>query len=259
MDEYVEAKKNILMHQNAFSRTVLNIDNEITNEFSRYVRGQMLRFSMERPVKNGAWLDTDGMIHITYRGMDVPVLHRDNISIIGDHNVANYLAAISAVWGYVSADNIRKVAKEFMGVEHRNEFVREVNGVKYFNDSIATSPTRTIAGLKSFDKKVMLIAGGYDKHIPFDPLAPFIIEKVKFMALSGPTAEAIEEAVISHPDYCGSPEIVRAADIKEAVELIHSRAEKGDVVTLSPACASFDAFPNFEARGKYFKDLVNSL
>lgn len=259
MDEYVEAKKNILMHQNAFSRTVLNSDNEITNSFSRFVRGQLLRFSMELPVKNGAWLGSDGTLNMTYRGMSVPVMHRDDIAIIGDHNVANYLTAISAVWGYVSAENIRKVAKEFKGVEHRNEFVREVDGVRYFNDSIATSPTRTIAGLKSFNSKVMLIAGGYDKHIPFEPLAPYIIEKVKFMALSGPTANAIEEAVVSHPDYNGSPEIVKVNDIKEAVEIIHSRAQKGDIVTLSPACASFDAFPNFEARGKYFKDLVNSL
>ncbi len=259
MDEYVEAKKNILMHQNAFSRTVLNRDNEITSGFSRHVRGQSLSFSMERPLKNGAWLDTDGTIHMAYRGMDVPVMHRDNISIIGDHNVENYLAAISAVWGYVSADNIRKVAKEFMGVEHRNELVREVNGVRYFNDSIASSPSRTIAGLKSFDRKVMLIAGGYDKHIPFEPLAPYIIEKVKFMALSGPTAAAIEKAVLEHPHYNGVPEIVRVNDIKEALEIVSAKAQSGDIVTLSPACASFDAFPNFEARGKYFKELVNNL
>ncbi|MEE0946779.1 MAG: UDP-N-acetylmuramoyl-L-alanine--D-glutamate ligase [Acutalibacteraceae bacterium] len=259
MDEYVEAKKNILMHQNAFSRTVLNRDNEITSEFSRFVRGQMLQFSMERPIKNGAWLDTDGTLHMSYRGIDAPVLNRKDISIIGDHNVENYLAAISAVWGYVSTDNIRKVAKEFLGVEHRNEFVREVDGVRYYNDSIASSPSRTIAGLKSFDQKVMLIAGGYDKHIPFEPLAPYILEKVKFMALSGPTANAIEKAVVTHPQYNGIPEIVKVADIKEAVEIIHKKAEKGDVVTLSPACASFDAFPNFEARGKFFKELVNKL
>lgn len=259
MDEYVEAKKNILMHQNAFSRTVLNRDNEITCGFSRYVRGQSLSFSMERPVKNGAWLDTDGTLHMAYRGMDVPVMHRSDISIIGDHNVENYLAAISAVWGYVSTDTIRKVAKEFMGVEHRNELVREKDGVRYFNDSIASSPSRTIAGLKSFDRKVMLIAGGYDKHIPFEPLAPYVIEKVKFMALSGPTAEAIEKAVLEHPHYNGVPEIVRVNDIKEAVEIVSAKAQRGDIVTLSPACASFDAFPNFEARGKYFKELVNNL
>jgi UDP-N-acetylmuramoylalanine--D-glutamate ligase len=146
-----------------------------------------------------------------------------------------------------------------MGVEHRNELVREINGVRYFNDSIASSPSRTIAGLKSFDRKVMLIAGGYDKHIPFEPLAPYVIEKVKFMALSGPTAAAIEKAVVEHPHYNGVPEIVRVNDIKEAVEIVSAKAQSGDIVTLSPACASFDAFPNFEARGKYFKELVNNL
>ena len=259
MDEYIDAKKNVLLHQNAFSRTVLNIENDITAGFSSSVRGQKMFFSMKKPVKNGAWLGKDGYLNLSYRGISVPLIHKDDITILGDHNVENYLAAISAVWGYVGADSIRKVAHDFMGVEHRIEFVREVEGVKYYNDSIASSPTRTIAGLKAFNSKVILLAGGYDKHIPFEPLAPYIIEKVKFMALSGPTANAIEEAVVSHPDYNGSPEIVKVNDIKEAVEIIHSRAQKGDIVTLSPACASFDAFPNFEARGKYFKDLVNSL
>ena len=241
MDEYVEAKKNVLLHQNAFSRTVLNVDNDITKDFRRYVRGQSLSFSMEGPIKNGAWLDSDGTLHMAYRGIDVPVLHRDDITILGDHNVANYLAAIAAVWGYVGTDTINKVAKEFAGVEHRIEFVKEINGVKYFNDSIASSPTRTIAGLKAFNQKVMLIAGGYDKHIPFEPLAPYLVKKVKKLYL------------------CGSPEIIRVEDLEAAVLAAHKDAVKGDIVTLSPACASFDAFPNFVARGNYFKELVNKL
>ena len=179
MDEYVEAKRNILMHQNAFSRTVLNYDNEITAGFKANVRGQSLGFSMERPIKNGAWLDENGMLHMAYRGIDAPVMHKNDITILGDHNVANYLSAISAVWGYVSISNIRQVAKEFTGVEHRIEFVREIDGVKYYNDSIASSPTRTIAGLKAFEGNVILIAGGYDKKIPFEPMAPYVIDKVK--------------------------------------------------------------------------------
>ena len=183
MDEYVEAKKNVLLHQNAFSRTVLNRDNEITEGFRDYVRGQSLGFSMERQLNNGAWLDTKGYLHMAYRGIDVPVVHRSEIAIIGDHNVANYLTAITAVWGYVGVDSIRKVAHEFGGVEHRIEFVREVNGVKYYNDSIASSPTRTIAGLKAFDKRVHLIAGGYDKHIPFEPMVPYVIDKVEKLYL----------------------------------------------------------------------------
>jgi len=260
MDEYVEAKKNIILHQNAFSRTVLNYDNEITNNFKEYVRGQSLGFSMERRVKNGAWLDEGGYLHMSYRGIDAPIMHRNDIAILGDHNVENYLTAISAVWGYVSTENIRKVAKEFAGVEHRIEFVREKDGVKYYNDSIASSPTRTIAGLKAFDKKVILLAGGYDKHIPFEPMAPYITSKVKLLLLCGPTADAIEVAVMSDENYSdGCPEIIKTASLEESIELAHSRAVSGDIVTLSPACASFDAFPNFAARGKFFKEKVNNL
>ena len=259
MDEYVEAKKNILLHQGAFSRTVLNYDNDITLGFRDDVRGQSLSFSMHHPIKNGAWLGSDGYLNMSYRGISAPIMHRDDITILGDHNVENYLAAISAVWGYVGADTIRRVAKEFGGVEHRIEFVREVNGVKYYNDSIASSPTRTIAGLKAFDKKVILIAGGYDKQIPFEPMAPYVIDKVKLLLLSGPTAKKIEQAVTAHEGYNGTPEIVHVKDIAEAVAIANDRADEGDVVTLSPACASFDAFPNFAARGNYFKDLVNKL
>ena len=259
MDEYVEAKKNVLLHQNAFSRTVLNRDNEITESFRAFVRGQSLGFSMDRQLRNGAWVDDEGVLHMAYRGMDVPILHRDDIAIIGDHNVANYLAAITAVWGYVGVESIRKVAREFMGVEHRIEFVRELDGVKYYNDSIASSPSRTIAGLKAFKQKIILIAGGYDKHIPFEPLAPHVVEKVKTLYLCGHTAEKIEQAIRSYAGFDSSPEIIRVKDIAEAVQLAHEKAVSGDIVALSPACASFDAFPNFAARGNHFKEVVNKL
>ncbi len=259
MDEYVEAKKNVILHQNAFSRTVLNQDNDITNSFKPYVRGQSLSFSMEKTLTNGAWLNSDGTIHMSYRGIDVPIMHRDEIAILGDHNVENYLAAISAVWGYVGADSIRKVAHEFKGVEHRIEFVKEVNGVKYYNDSIASSPTRTIAGLKAFKQKVWLIAGGYDKHIPYEPMVPYVLEKVEKLLLCGATAEKIESAVKNDKNYNGNPEIIRVENIQKAVEYANNNAKNGDIVTLSPASASFDCFPNFVARGNYFKDLVNKL
>ena len=259
MDEYVEAKKNVIMHQNAFSRTVLNTDNDITNSFKQYVRGQSLSFSMESPLKNGAWLDANGTIHMSYRGIDAPIMHRDEIAILGDHNVANYLAAITAVWGYVGVDSIKKVAHEFKGVEHRIEFVREVNGVKYYNDSIASSPTRTIAGLKAFNQKVWLIAGGYDKHIPYEPMVPYVLEKVEKLLLCGATAKKIETAIKNDKNYNGNPEIIMVKDIAEAVAYAHQNTKSGDVVTLSPASASFDCFPNFVARGNHFKDLVNKL
>ncbi len=259
MDEYVEAKKNVIMHQNAFSRTVLNRDNEITEGFRKFVRGQSLGFSMERQLHNGAWLDDNGYLHMAYRGIDVPIMHKSEITVLGDHNVANYLTAIAAVWGYVGVDTIKKVAREFTGVEHRIEFVREVNGVKYYNDSIASSPTRTIAGLKAFGRKVHLIAGGYDKHIPFEPMVPYILEKVEKLYLCGNTADKIEKAVLDDSNYNGNPHIIKVKDIKEAVEKAFEDTSNGDIVTLSPACASFDAFPNFMARGNYFKELVNKL
>lgn len=259
MDEYVEAKKNILLHQNAFSRTVLNRDDEITEGFRKDVRGQSLGFSMTRRLHNGAWLSDDGFLHMAYRGVDVPVVDRKEIAVIGDHNISNYLAAITAVWGYVGVDSICKVAREFGGVEHRIEFVRELDGVKYYNDSIASSPTRTIAGLKAFDQKVILIAGGYDKHIPFEPLAPYVVERVKALYLCGATAEKIENCIKSYEGYKGQPPIIRAENLEDAVNLAHKNAEPGDIVTLSPACASFDAFPNFVARGNFYKELVNKL
>ena len=259
MDEYVAAKKNVLSHQNAFSRTVLNFNDEITRGFAADVRGQLMYFSFEGEVETGAYLDSDGYLCMNFAGKTTRVIHRDEIAIIGDHNVANYLAAISAVWGYVSVESIQKVAREFAGVEHRIEFIREKDGVKYYNDSIATSPTRTIAGLKAFNQKVILLAGGYDKHIPFEPLASYVIDKVKTLILTGPTADAIEKAVTEHPDYKGMPEIIRSENLEQSVAIASKSAETGDIVTLSPACASFDAYPNFAARGNRFKELVKEL
>lgn len=260
MDEYIGAKKNIMLHQNAFSRTVLNLDDEITKGFTKDVRGQLLYSSMTERIKNGAWIDGDGNIFMSYRGINAPVMNKKDIALMGEHNVANYLSAISAVWGYVGAEEIRKVAKEFMGVEHRIEFVRELDGVRYYNDSIATSPTRTIAGLKSFESNVILLAGGYDKHIPFEPMVPYIIDKVKLLILTGPTADKIESAVKKDAKYMGyNPSIIRADNLTEAVEIAHKNAVSGDTVTLSPACASFDVFPNFAVRGDKFKELVNNL
>lgn len=260
MDEYIDAKRNIMLHQNAFSRTVLNADNEITSGFEEDVRGQSILFSYKHPVANGAYYGADKSLYMSDKNGLTRVMHREDINVIGEHNVENFLAAISAVWGYVTPENIVKTAREFKGVEHRIEFVRELNGVKYYNDSIATSPTRTIAGLAAFNQKVILIGGGYDKHIPFVPLAPHAIEKIKLLILSGPTADKIEKAVRDADGFgaCGM-EIIHVDNMEQAVALAHEKAKSGDIVTLSPACASFDAYANFELRGKHFKELVNKL
>lgn len=260
MQEYITAKKNIFAHQNAFSTTVLGLDNDITRSFEPEIRGRALMFSLEREVENGAYLSSNSELCFVKNGVNVPIMRTEDIRLPGMHNVANYLAAICAVHDLVAPETIRRVAKEFGGVEHRIEFVRELDGVKWYNDSIATSPTRAIAGLKSFNKKIILIAGGYDKNIPYEPLAPEVINAVKRLILTGPTADKIEAAVRSHPDYMeGSPAIVRAKEISEAVRIAREAASAGDIVSLSPASASFDAYPNFEARGRHFKELVNAL
>ena len=161
--------------------------------------------------------------------------------------------------GLVPDEVIVRFAREFGGVEHRIELVRTWHGIRFYNDSIASSPSRTIAGLRSFPEKVILIAGGYDKHIPFDVLGPEVVEHVKLLVLCGATAEKIEQAVRKAPGYApGRPEILHAAPFENAVEAARDAAEAGDVVTLSPACAAFDQFKNFMERGKTFKAIVNS-
>ena len=260
MDEYVGAKKNILLHQNAFSRTVLNYDNEETMKLSPLVRGKLVNFSLTREVETGAFLREDGVLCYKEKGEITEIINKNEIKIPGIHNVDNYLTAISAVWGKVSVESIVKVAKTFGGVEHRIEFVRELDGVRWYNDSIATSPTRVIAGLKSFDKKIIIIAGGYDKKIPFEPMAKPVNDYVKILILMGTTAQKIEKAVTECPEYPESGlKIVHVKSMEEAVRTAKNLAVKGDIVSLSPACASFDLYRMFEARGNHVKKLVNEL
>lgn len=260
MAEYIDAKRNLYLHQNAFSTTVLNADNETTASFAPDIRGRLRWFSLRHPVQNGAYLNEEGILCTAKNGTVTPLFSADTIRLPGIHNTANYLAAIAAVDTLVAKEHMRHVASTFGGVEHRIEFVRELDGVQWYNDSIATSPTRAIAGLEAFTQKLILLAGGYDKQIPFEPLVPYLIEKVRLLILTGATAEKIERAVRSHPSYRpGAPEICHAADLAESVSLAHKYAAPGDIVSLSPACASFDSYANFEARGKHYKDLVHQL
>ena len=261
MQEYIDAKKNIFLHQNAFGRAVFNADNEITSTFPQEARGDVLLFSRKKPCVRGAWVREDGWIAVSENGTDTPVLPVSEIRIPGLHNVENYLAAICAVWGTVGVEEIRRVAREFSGVAHRNELVRELHGVRWYNDSIGTSPTRTARGtLSLYDQKILLIAGGYDKHLSYKDLGELIPQKVKTLVLMGATAPKIEEAVRSASTYRdGCPVILHAASMEEAVELCQKAAQPGDIVTLSPASASFDLYRNFEERGDHFKRLVQSL
>ena len=256
MQEYIDAKKNIFLHQNGFSRTVLNAGNEITASFVPQVRGDCWMFSRGQAGGRGVWCDEE-QIYVNSQ----PLMPLSQIKIPGWHNVENYMAAIAAVWGDVDPEVIRQVAATFNGVEHRAEFVRELHGVKYYNDSIATSPTRVMSGtLSLFPQKILMIAGGYDKHIPFEPLGPVVCDKVKTLILLGATAQKIQDAVQAAENYKeGSPEIIRVETMEQAVETAQAHAQPGDIVSLSPACAAFDLYPNFEVRGRHYKELVNGL
>lgn len=260
MEEYIDAKKNLILHQNAFSKTVLNLDNETTNNLSDLVRGKLVKFSRKSVPECGTFLDENNVLCYNNYGEVTKIMNAEDIRIPGIHNVENYLTAIAAVWGEVSVETMVSVAKEFGGVEHRIEFVRELDGVKWYNDSIATSPTRVLAGLNSFNQKLIVIAGGYDKKIPFEPLAKPVNEKVKALILLGVTADKIQKAVTDYEGY--NPDelkIYRVSTLEEAVAKAKEIAVQGDIVTLSPACASFDMYPNFEARGIHFKNLVKEL
>ena len=252
MQEYVDAKKNIFLWQSGSGRLILNADNDITKEFRG--NGEILFFS-RRQQTNGVWAE-DGVI---YRHAE-PVLKVDEIFIPGVHNVENYMAAILAVEGLVPDEAIRKVAREFGGVEGRMEFVRNKDGVKYYNDSMASSPSRTICGLNCYQEKVLLIAGGYDKHIPYEPVAPYICRHVKKLYLNGATAGLIRRAVESCELYDPSQlEIFDCGTLEPAIRAAHRDAREGDVVLLSPASASFDQFKNFVERGRFFKRIVKEL
>ena len=257
MAEYVAAKENIFRHQSGEDVAVFNADNDITAEQSRRAPGRARLFSRQDEVADGVFLRGEDIV-CRSGGHERLVMTTGDIKIPGVHNVENYMAAIAAVDGLVPDEVIRDFAREFGGVEHRIELVRTYRGVRYYNDSIASSPSRTIAGLRSFHEKVILIAGGYDKHIPFDVLGPEIVEHVKLLVLCGATADKIRAAVENAPRYQpGKPEILDVTPFTAAVEAARDRAQPGDVVTLSPACAAFDQFKNFAERGKFFKSIVN--
>ncbi len=258
MEEYVTAKENVYLHQTAEDTLILNMDNEITNGFASKAPGKLLQFSRKSEPESGIFLK-DGVIY--RKGEQTkPLMKADEILLPGVHNIENYMAAIAAVGDEVSDENIREVARTFGGVEHRIELVRIKDGVSFYNDSIASSPSRTIAGLRSFRQQVILIAGGYDKHIPYDVLGPEITEHVKILICTGATGPKIRAVTEAAPDYLpGRPAILSIEDFYEAVRKAAELAKPGDVVLLSPASAAFDKFKNFMVRGREFKKTVMEL
>lgn len=257
MQEYVQAKQNVFLHQSAEDLLVLNADNAITNSFATQTPGQVALFSRLHSVERGVFLEND-TIYRAIDGQKHKIMSIDDILLPGVHNIENYMAAIAAVGESVTDAQIRTVAQQFAGVEHRIEFVREKDGVRYYNDSIASSPSRTIAGLRSFREKVILIAGGYDKHIPYDVLGLEICQHVKLLITTGATGPKIRDAMLAVTDQ-PHPQLEEVPVFADAVQRAAQLAQPGDVVLMSPASAAFDCFKNFMERGKVFKQLVEAL
>ena len=261
MQEYIDAKRNILLWQVPPCRAVLGFENEISRGMQKDCKGEQVWFTRLHDTDKGAFLrESDDTLCYAENGVVTPILPRAEVKLRGLHNVENLLAAIAAVWGRVPVEAMRQAGSTFTGVEHRIEPVRTLDGVTYYNDSIASSPTRTIAGLRSFNQKIILIAGGYDKKIPYEPLAPEILAHVKTLVLMGATGPRIEAAVRGCAGFGESAlTILHADSMQHAVELARGAAQPGDVVSLSPASASFDLYPNFEVRGRDYKNIVNNL
>lgn len=259
MEEYVDSKKNIYRYQNCGDLLILNHDNDITRGMECDSKANTRFFSRINELPKGAYLKDDRLM-VVKDGESSEVCRMSEVKLPGLHNIENLLASFAAVSELCSVESMRKVAVSFTGVEHRIEFVREIHGIKFYNDSIASSPTRAAAGLNSFNQKVILIAGGYDKKIPFAELAETGVRKVKLLILIGATAAKIEKAFnVEMKKQLVSIPIVHASSLEDAVNMANKMGEDGDIVTLSPACASFDMFKNFEERGNEFKEIVNKL
>ena len=277
MQEYIDAKRNILLYQAPGSRAVLGYANDITRAMAKDVKGSYLWFTRFSETDNGGFLRADGMLCVAKDGVVTPIVHKSEVALRGEHNLENLLAAFCAVWGMVDVAVMAQVARSFQGVEHRIEPVRTLNGVQWFNDSIASSPTRVIAGLRAFSQKLIILAGGSNKRVSFAPLAPELLAHVKTLVLISNPAEKAEAAARGESDYQTSAEQIEAAvraepgfaesgmnilhaeSMQQAVRLAYEAARPGDIVSLSPACASFDFYPNFEVRGRHYKELVNAL
>ncbi len=258
-EDYIDSKKMVFINQKEDDILVLNADDSICMDFAAEAKGELRFFSMKQALGEGCFC-TDGTIYCSKNYISKALMPSGSVLLPGNHNIANYMAAFTALRGIVSDETCRKVAQKFKGVKHRLELVRKFNGVSYINDSIASSPSRTIAGLNAVKTKPILIAGGHDKNIPFDKLADVISEKVKALIVTGDTAEKIAAAVKSSIFY--RPEklpVIFAADLETAVLEAKKLATRGDIVLLSPGCSSFDRFNNFAERGELFRELVLSF
>ena len=256
MVNYINAKKNIIRYQSAADDAILNFDDAEIKKWGSECAGQTVWFSRYNEVSEGAFFK-GGVFYLKHNGRIQEICSVNDINLLGEFNRENILAAIAVAGRFgVTPEQIRETIREFKGVEHRLELVAEINGVKYYNDSIATNPDSTIAALEAINSPIILIAGGSDKNLPFDKLAQVMAQRAKTVILMGATAEKIEFLLKKQPN---SPEIIRVVSLEEAVRVGRVQARSGETVLLSPACASYDLFRNFAERGNLFKSLVNEL
>ena len=261
MQEYADAKRNIFLYQSENDTLVVNFDNNVTREFAQEGPGRVVLFSRQQELDEGVFLKGKDIIYRSGK-RDMKVVEIEDIVIPGVHNIENYMAAIGATIDFVVSEDIKAIASTFRGVEHRCEHVRDLNGVSFYNDSIGSSPTRTMATVNSFKDKVILIAGGYDKHIPYDEMGKTLVDKVKCLVLLGQTAVKIEKALKDEVERTGKGTdipVIHCDAMDEAVKKAYVNAVRGDTIILSPASASFDMFKNFEERGIVFKNIVAQL
>lgn len=263
-DEYVEAKTNIFKYQESEDTFVVNLDDEFSNMFMKKIKenninSKILYFSTKNICKNGAFFK-DNAIYISINGEETKVIDVENVNLIGEKNYANICSAICCVLDFVDIDSISKTLREFKGVEHRLEYVDTKYGVKYYNDSISTTPGKAMAAFTSFNKKIILIAGGSDKNLDYSPIGNNIINCAKILILLGNTSKKIKDAVENASNFENSDlKIYEVSSMSKAVNLARKVSKDGDIVVMSPASASFDLYKNYKERGKDFKNLVYSL
>ena len=259
MADYIDAKKSIIRYQEKDDYTILNYDDPVLRKWESECKGNVLWFSAEKDLKQGVFLRNNEII-IDYDSKRNAISCLSQVKIKGIHNIQNIMAAVCAA-NVMRADveAIKNAIINFQGIEHRLEFVSSINGVQYYNDSKATTPEAAIAGIRAFDSPVILIAGGYDKEVSLDQFAQECAKNTKCVILIGKTAENINELIQDAKGEKAQPEVYLATSLDESVRKASSVAETGDVVLLSPACASYDMFPNYEERGKRFKELVHQM
>ncbi len=258
-EEYIEAKKNIYKYQDKNGILILNYDNQITRNCAREANGSVIYFSSKEKLDNGFIVD-EGVIKECSDRIRKHILNTNDLILKGKHNFENACAAIAATKTLVTIDKAVDTIKQFPGVEHRIEFIREINGVKWYNDSASSSPTRTLSGLNAFEEEIILIAGGYDKNLDYMPLAKPIVDKVKSLILIGQTSEKIFNVVKDElSNQNKDMDIYECDNLSQTVEIAKKISKSGQIVLFSPASASFDMFKNFADRGEQFKNLVNNI